>query len=269
MSLASAGVQDDAVQRWDRNAAFWDDQMGADGNRFHLTLTRPAVERLLGDVAGQRVLEIACGNGLFARRLADRGADVVATDGAPGMIERARARSSAPIDYRCVDAAEPAQLAALGRDAFDAVICNMALMDMAEIDPLAAALPALLRRPGRFVFSITHPCFNTTGMRMTHELEFDGAQRIERAGVVVTRYSTPAVEEGIAIEGQPYTQLYFDRPLHALLEPFFSAGLVLDGIEEPAFPPREQAGELSWEALPEIPPVMCCRLVPATASHRA
>jgi SAM-dependent methyltransferase len=262
-------VADDAVQRWDKNAAFWDDQMGAEGNSFFLTLTRPAMERLLGDVAGHRVLEIACGNGLFARRLADRGADVVATDAAPAMIERARAHASAPIDYRCVDAADAAQLADLGRDAFDAVICNMALMDMAEIDPLAAALPALLRRPGRFVFSVTHPCFNTTGMRMMHELEFDKAERIERAGVVVTRYATPAVEEGIAIDGQPYTQLYFDRPLHGLLGPFFAAGLMLDGIEEPAFPPRERPGELRWEALPEIPPVMCCRLVPAALSHEA
>ena len=262
-------MPDDAVQRWDHNAAFWDDQMGADGNSFHRTLIRPAVERLLGDVSGRRILEIACGNGLFARRLTDLGADVVATDGAAGMIEHARAYSSAPIDYRLVDAADPAQLAGLGRDAFDAVVCNMALMDMAEIDPLAAALPGLLRRPGRFVFSVTHPCFNTTGMRMTHELEYIQGERFERAGVVVTRYATPAVEEGIAIEGQPHKQLYFDRPLHALLGPFLAAGLVLDGIEEPAFSSPEEPGELQWEALPEIPPVLCCRLVPAAGSHGA
>ena len=262
-------MSDDAVQRWDDNAAFWDAQMGADGNSFFLTLTRPAVERLLGDVAGQRILEIACGNGLFARRLTALGADVVATDGAAGMIEHARAYPGADIDYRLVDAADPAQLAGLGQHAFDAVVCNMALMDMAEIDPLAAALPALLRQPGRFVFSITHPCFNTTGMRMTHELEYIKGERFERYGVVITQYATPTIEEGIAIDGQPHKQLYFDRPLHALLAPFFAAGLVLNGMEEPAFPPREQPGELRWEALPEIPPVMCCRLVPAARSHEA
>ncbi len=262
-------MPDDAVQRWDNNAAFWDEQMGADGNSFHRTLIRPAVERLLGDVAGQRVLEIACGNGLFARRLADFGADVVATDGAAGMIERARARSTAAIDYRLVNAADPAQLAGLGHDAFDAVVCNMALMDMAEIDPLAAALPGLLRRGGRFVFSITHPCFNTTGMRMTHELEYIEGERFERSGVVITQYATPSIEEGIAIDGQPHKQLYFDRPLHALLGPFLAAGLVLDGIEEPAFSPREETGPLQWDALPEIPPVMCCRLVPAGAPPEA
>jgi hypothetical protein len=104
---------------------------------------------------------------------------------------------------------------------------------------------------------------------MTHELEYVKGERFERYGVVITQYATPAIEEGIAIDGQPHKQLYFDRPLHALLAPFFAAGLVLDGIEEPAFAPREQPGGLRWEALPEIPPVMCCRLVPAAQPHEA
>jgi SAM-dependent methyltransferase len=253
---------DDAVERWERNAGFWDEAMGAEGNSFHLQLVRPAVERLLGDVAGKRVLEIACGNGLFARRMAERGARVVATDASAKMLDRARARPSEGIEYRPLDAADAGQLAALGRNEFDAVVCNMALMDMADIEPLAAALPALLHADGRFVFSSMHPCFNTTGMRMIHELQMAGDQELELAGVVITRYATPAVEEGVAIVGQPATQLYFDRPLALLLGTFLGVGMVLDGIEEPAFPSPTGVQRLQWESLPEIPPVLCCRLRP-------
>jgi len=50
------------------NAAFWDRHMGDGGNDFHRELVAPAAERLLGPVAGQTMLEIACGSGLFARR---------------------------------------------------------------------------------------------------------------------------------------------------------------------------------------------------------
>lgn len=252
----------EAVERWERNAAFWDEAMGADGNSFHLQLIRPAVERLLGDVEGQSVLEIACGNGLFARRLAEQGAQVVATDASAQMLEHARARPSQGIEYRSLDAADAGQLAALGRGRFDAAVCNMALMDMADIEPLAAALPALLHEHGRFVFSITHPCFNTSHMRMLRELEMVGDQELERAGVVITRYTTPSVEEGVAITGQPATQLYFDRPLSLLVGTFLGAGMVLDGIEEPAFPPSQGDQPLRWESLSEIPPVLCCRLRP-------
>ena len=259
-------LNDDVRSRWDGNARFWDEQMGASGNDFHLSLVRPAVERLLGPVEGRRVLEIACGNGLFARGLAELGAHVVATDTSPAMLERARRHPSDGIEYRALDAAQPGQLAALGAGRFDAVVCNMALMDMADIRPLAGALGGLLRASGRFVFSICHPCFNRLGVRFVHEVEEPGGEPVERRGVQITRYVTPAVGEGTAIAGQPVKQLYFDRPLGQLLEPFFDGGLALDGLEEPAFPPASGAGRLHWGGVPEIPPVLVGRMRPVATA---
>src|SRR4051794_32870807 len=84
-------LNDEVREIWDTNADFWDSKMG-EGNAFHLQLNSPTVERLLGIVPGERVLEFACGNGQFSRRMAEFGATVVATDVAPGMIEAARRR---------------------------------------------------------------------------------------------------------------------------------------------------------------------------------
>lgn len=47
---------------------------------------------MLGDVGGLRVLEVACGNGYLARRMARRGAHVTAVDGSEGMTSCARER---------------------------------------------------------------------------------------------------------------------------------------------------------------------------------
>ena len=55
---------------WNHNAAFWDERM-ADGNDFFNVLLWPAVERLLVPSAGERLLDIACGNGVTSRRLAN------------------------------------------------------------------------------------------------------------------------------------------------------------------------------------------------------
>src|SRR5688572_1500731 len=92
-----SGVQarNEAVrQAWEANAAFWDDRMG-EGNDFYRELIAPSVEALLQVQPGQRILDAACGSGIFSRRLAELGASVVAFDIAPRMIERATARSAA------------------------------------------------------------------------------------------------------------------------------------------------------------------------------
>src|SRR5438128_9887050 len=87
-------INQEVSEIWDANAAFWDDYMGAEGNIFHRELVAPVAERLLALLPGETVLEIACGAGLFARRMAELGARVVATDFSAVFLERAKARTA-------------------------------------------------------------------------------------------------------------------------------------------------------------------------------
>ena len=264
------GSSSEVAAVWNANADFWDAQMG-EGNLTHRHLVAPNMERLLELRSGERVLDIACGNGQFARRLAELGAQVVAVDLSEGMLEHARARSAGHedrIDYRRLDACDPAELSDLPSGGFDAVVCSMALMDMREIRPLAVELPRLLGPGGRFVFSVTHPAFNGTGFRRMVEEEDAGGTLVQRSGVFVYRYRTPVTALGLAIPGQPKPQMYFDRPLGELLRPFFEAGLALDRLEEPQFPPDVLPNRpMSWISFPEIPPVLLGRLRPVNANR--
>lgn len=252
---------------WDRNAAFWDERMG-EGNDFVKVLIDPAMERLLELQPGWRVLDVACGNGLYARRLAAAGAKVVAFDIAPEMIAHARRRGGphdAAIDYRVLDATDEAALLTLGEGGYDAAICHMALMDMAEIAPLMRALARLLRPGGRFVFSVLHPCFNSAHVMHMAELEEREGEGVTSYSLKVRGYITPTVDRGVAIRGQPELQYYFHRPLQDLLGAAFQAGLVLDGLEERAFPPGHPGGAhpLTWSGhYSEFPAVLVARLRP-------
>ncbi len=251
---------------WNANAAFWDERMGSAGNDFVNTLIWPATERLLGLRPGQRVLDIACGNGIYANRLAALGAHVVAFDFAEAMIEHARQRTTehaARITYKVLDATHRSELLALGEGQFDAAVAPMALMDMADIEPLLQTLPRLLRPGGCFVFSVTHPCFNHTSATHVAEMSDQAGKIVTAYAVKVSGYITPTIVRGAAINGQPQPQLYFDRPLSVLLGACFKAGFVLDALEEPAFPPDHPAGRnpLSWNGnYSEIPPVLVARL---------
>ena len=146
------GLHDQSKAAWDTNAAFWDQRMG-EGNEFHRKLVEPATLALLELEPGQRVLEAACGNGQFARRIAGMGAAVTAFDFSAPMIDIAKARTGAvlSIDYRVIDAVDSGALLGLGEKRFDAAVCSMALMDMSDIAPLLGALPVLLKPSGRFV----------------------------------------------------------------------------------------------------------------------
>ncbi|MER5390854.1 methyltransferase domain-containing protein [Saccharopolyspora sp. NPDC002686] len=60
---------------------------------------RPACLDLLGDVAGRKVLDAACGPGLYAAELVARGAKVVGCDISERMVELAANRVPAA-DFR-------------------------------------------------------------------------------------------------------------------------------------------------------------------------
>jgi len=134
-------------------------------------------------------------------------------------------------------------------------------MDMADIEPLLATLPRLLKAGGRFVFTIQHPCFNANAIRMTVEEGEPGGELIY--AIKLLDYLNVPPGTGAGMPGEPNPHYYFHRPLAELLGICFRAGWVMDGIEEPAFPAgAAPVGALSWRAFSGIPPVLAVRLRP-------
>lgn len=224
-------TKENGLEAWERNADFWDAQMGDFSNEFHRTVVRPGTEALLEIHPGDFVLDAACGNGNFSRRLAELGARVVAFDYSPGMIAHAKKRAADAgkrIEFQVCDATDLKQLKALQREVpFDKAVSNMAVMDIADIHPLFHAIYDLLAPGGRFVFTTCHPCFGDSP---------EG------------KYLHACLWKGEAISGQPVLQNYYHRSLQEILNPAFGAGFVLDRLLETPF--RNS----------EIPAVLTCRL---------
>lgn len=134
------------------------DSIAADYKKSKFATWRIAVEAhslfgLLGDIRGARVLDLACGDGIYSRRLSERGASrVVGVDLSSGMIDLARSEEAARplgIDYR-VGAAQELQLG----ETFDVVFAAYLLNYARSFDELAAFASTVARhlKPGgRFV----------------------------------------------------------------------------------------------------------------------
>lgn len=98
---------------WEDFASDWDEGMGNEGNDYFRFLELPILEKLVKGPEGCRALDLATGNDLVARWLAQEAASVTATDGALSMLGRARARTDSStykekISYHCLDVTDQA-----------------------------------------------------------------------------------------------------------------------------------------------------------------
>ena len=261
-------LNDESIGAWEANAEFWDAVQGDEGNYWQRTLVFPTTLELLQPLPAS-LLEIACGNGNFARQAAALGVAVTATDGSQRLLDIARERSQGRnLDWMRLDATDRSELATLAgaRGApFDAAVCNMAIMDIAEITPLFDMLPLALAEGAPFVFSVLHPAFNLgPDVRIFVERhETPDGRLVTESGVRVTGYLDTGVQHGIASVGQPAQQPYFHRSLTELFTTAFQRGWVLDGIREPSFRDRrdpDSENRLTWDDLPDIPPILVARL---------
>jgi 2-polyprenyl-3-methyl-5-hydroxy-6-metoxy-1,4-benzoquinol methylase len=106
----------------------------------------PAVEAFIGEVAGQRVCDLACGQGRVARYLADLGARVVGVDLEAVLLAIARRHEETEprgIEYL---QAVARSLAGEALGLFDGVVCCMALMDIPDLAPTLHSVARMLSR---------------------------------------------------------------------------------------------------------------------------
>jgi len=252
-------MKDEVKKIWNANAEFWDGRMG-EGNDFHKLLVEPIQLKLLNIQAGDRILDIACGNGQFARRMAEFRAEVTAIDFSDRFIAIAELKGNYNINYQVIDVTSEAELEKLPRNEFDAIVCTMSLMDIKQIDSLIKYVPKMLKRSGVFVFSILHPCFNSGENILVHEMEDLGGEVKDKYYVKIQDYLTERSLLGIGIIGQPEPQYYFHRPISAVLRVCFENGLVLDAFEEPSFTDIKDGSSIFDNVYAHIPPACICRL---------
>lgn len=121
----------------------------------------PNLRALTGDVQGQSVCDIACGQGLATRELARLGADVTGVDISERMLARARqyeAEQRLGIAYVLDDAQT---LSTVDDASFDGATCCMGLINIPDLDASVQSVRRVLKPGGWFVFCITHPCFES------------------------------------------------------------------------------------------------------------
>ena len=225
------------AQHWDREAKLWATVIRAKTDVFREGLALPAFLEVLGDVRGKNVLDLACGEGSVTRELARLGARMAAVDLSPAMIELAaeeEKREPLGISYHVGNSAN---LKALEDGAFDLVACFMAAMDIAAVENTFLEAARVMKKNGRLVFNVLHPCFQPP---VAHWVYKEGGLRedADRLHFAVDRYfDRGSIEESLTISGLAPEPLYLTRiRFHRTLEDYVralrTAGLYVYDLRE-------------------------------------
>lgn len=224
---------------WDALAAWRDSRMGEEGDLWHRELIDPTLLKVVGSVRGLRILDLACGNGYLTRRWARQGAkSVVGVEASRPTLRFARRRERAQPSGAQFLERDASDLEGIPDAAFDCVVANMALQDIRDAAGAVKEVARVLAPGGRFVFSVSHPCF---------DLDDRSAWVVERArerdgtfhDVVwrkVQKYReerTVRVPWRISEEETGYT-LAYHRTLATYARILREAGLTIVRLEEPS-----------------------------------
>lgn len=230
------------------DVADWYDSILRSGMIVHDAALR-ALHELAGDVRGLRVCDLACGQGYAARSFADCGARVVGIDISSKLLDIARCEeriSCRGIEYVEMDAETLENLPATS---FDGVICNMALMDIGDLAAASVSVCRVLQNAGWFVFSIMHPCFQTS--RSAWITEEDNTGRLVRAYFEEGHWRSNKIGMRARVGA-------FHRTLSSYFNTVLAAGFVLEAVAEPRI--CREIGKLE-PAYDEVPALLAARFV--------
>lgn len=176
----------------------WASVYDSDGNPL-LALEEPLVDQLLGDVQGLAVLDVGCGTGRHALRLAGRGARVEAIDFSEVMLEKARQKAGADhVSFRAHDLATPLPFPS---GSFDRIVCGLVIDHIGDLVGLFREMHRVCRQGEIAVVSVMHPAMMLKGVQARFHDPASGREiRPESHPHELSDYVLAATRAGFALE---------------------------------------------------------------------
>ena len=143
---------------WEEVEGWYSSCVGEKGHYYHQTLILPNALRLLGIKKSppSSVLDIGCGQGVFARALPPE-TIYCGVDYSPSLIEEAKRQTRrASFTFYHADATQPLPVE---KTDFDCAIFLLSLQNMEHQDAAIANARKHLKKGGRLLLVLNHPCF--------------------------------------------------------------------------------------------------------------
>ena len=243
---------DSSTISWNRLGDEWYELTQKGGSREQFIM--PHMLRYLGDVKGKQILDLGCGEGGYARALAQKGADMTCVDCSARAIQvAAELAQKAGLAIRH-EIRNSNDLFGVEDEAFDIVLCSMMLMDCEDLDGTLREVVRVLKRGGQLFASVLHPCFDgehQTGIGRQDE----GAER----KVLVMNYYEPR-EWTAPLPKGTIPVIWRHRTMEDYVKAFVRSGLTIIDLNEPRATEDEAKASPLLAMLRRIPLFLYWRL---------
>jgi SAM-dependent methyltransferase len=239
---------------WAEVADWYDKLVGDEGSEYHQHVVIPGVLRMLDlhehpksktPKSKPHILDLACGQGVLSRKLAEFHCSVIGLDAAAPLIDAANRRNESdhlPIRYAVADATKLLDAAGkpavdIAPNSLDAITLVLAIQNITPLSPVWQGCRALLKPNAPLIIVMMHPAFRVP-KQSDWIWEDRGGGGVGEQGRVIKQYLTSSkvdiqTHPGLAAHGKDAsTTPHFHRPLQAYVNTLGNAGLLIDHMEE-------------------------------------
>ncbi|MFM8304193.1 MAG: class I SAM-dependent methyltransferase [Actinomycetota bacterium] len=229
---------------WEQHAGWWQELFtdGADPEYEEQIL--PLVDVHLAGF--RRVLDVGCGEGQLARRVAALGGEVVGVDGSWAQVGTACRRAGGPAYLRASATALP-----LASGSFDAVMACLVLEHVEPFEPAIDEIARVLAPGGCFVLFLNHPLLQAPGSGWVDD-HILGEQYWRLGPYLPDDASIEEVAPGVRLP-------FMHRPLSRYVNVLAERGLLLEHMDEPPPAPGFVARAPEYGQAASIPRLVVLR----------
>lgn len=211
---------------WSPVAKWYTGIVGDTGHYFHEHVILPGIKNLLDPKGGESVLDVGCGQGVYARTL-PHNVDYVGIDSFKDLIlEAKKLTKNIKQVYYVADATKGIPVP---ESSFDHAVCILAIQNMQDGALAIASVGTALCGGGDFVIVMNHPSFriprqSSWGKDESNKLEYRR----------VNRYLTPLeipinAHPGLSDSAMTWT---YHEPLEYYVKALKAAGMCITDLEE-------------------------------------
>jgi ubiquinone/menaquinone biosynthesis C-methylase UbiE len=210
---------------WEHVAGWYDELLKEEGI-YQKELILPNLLRLMEIKKGEAVLDLACGQGFFAREFLKGGARVIGADISRTLIDIARRDSPGAVRFHVAGAES---LPFLEPASIDKVAVVLALQNIENTAGVFRECARVLRKNGRLYAVMCHPAF-----RVPKSSSWGWDEKEKTQYRRIDRYLSEAKIKIDMHPGEKLAQftLTFHRPLQFYFKALHKAGFAVTALEE-------------------------------------